>query len=248
MGTVYSIISGKGGTGKTTSTINLAAAFLRLGEDVVVVDSNVSTPNVGIHLGAPIVPITLNHVLSNRAEVSDAVYKHESGLKILPSSLSTQDLSKIKHENIKQVVNGLKKFSKYVFLDCSAGIGKETENSILASDEAIIITQPEMPSATDALKAIKLCEQLGVPVKGVVVTRHKWRKSEMQVESLIEMLEVPAIGLIPEDKNVQKALSMKSPIVNAFPRSKASKAYLDAARRLLNIEKSPTFFSRMFRN
>jgi len=247
MGKVYSIISGKGGTGKTTSTINLAAAFLRLGEDVIVVDSNISTPNVGIHLGAPIVPITLNHLLNNRAEVSEAIYKHESGLKILPASLSTQDLSKLKHENIKYVVDRLKNHSNYVFLDCSAGIGKETENSISASDEAIIITQPEMPSVTDALKAVKLCEQLNVPVKGVIITRHKWRKSEMPVENLIEMLENPAIGLIPEDKNVQKALSMKSPIVNAFPRSKASKAYLDTAKRLLNLETKESFFSRLFK-
>ncbi len=247
MGKVYSIISGKGGTGKTTSTINLASAFLRLGEDVVVVDSNVSTPNIGIHLGAPIVPITLNHLLSSRAEVGEAIYKHESGLKILPASLSTQDLSKLKHENIKYVVNMLRNYAKYVFLDCSAGIGKETENSILASDEAIIVTQPEMPSVTDALKAMKLCEQLNVPVKGVIVTRHRWRKSEMPIENLLEMLESPAIGLIPEDKNVQKALSMKSPIVHAFPKSKASKAYVDTAKRLLNLETKESFFSRIFK-
>jgi septum site-determining protein MinD len=247
MGKVYSIISGKGGTGKTTSTINLAAAFLKLGEDVIVVDSNISTPNIGIHLGAPIVPITLNHLLSNRADVGEAVYRHESGLKILPASLSTQDLSRLNHENLKQVVNKLRNYSDYVFLDCSAGIGKETENTISASDEAIIITQPEMPSVTDALKTVKLCEQLGVPVRGVIVTRHLWKKSEMQVESLLEMLEAPALGLIPEDKNIQKALSMKSPIVHEFPRSKASRAYLDTAKRLLNLEPKESFFSRIFK-
>lgn len=247
MSKVYSIISGKGGTGKTTSTINLAAAFNSLGEDVIVVDSNISTPNIGIHLGAPIVPITLNHLLTGKTETSEAIYRHESGLKILPASLSTQDLGKIKHENLKQVINNLKKFSKYIFLDCSAGIGKETENTILASDEAIIITQPEMPSVTDALKAVKLCEHLEVPVAGVIVTRHRWKKSEMSVENVLEMLEAPALGLIPEDKNMQKALSLKSPIINSHPRSKASKAYKDAARRLLNLETKESFFSRIFK-
>ena len=213
----------------------------------MVVDSNISPPNVGIHLGAPIVPVTLNHLLGNTAEVSDAVYKHESGIKILPASLSTQDLNKTKQENMKSVVEKLKKYSDYIFLDCSAGISRETENSILASDEAIIVTQPEMPSVTDALKAIRLCEQLKVPVRGFILTRHKWRKSEMQAESILEMLEVPALGLIPEDKRVQKALSIKSPIVNSFPRSKASKAYLQTARRLLSLQEKEGFFLRVFK-
>jgi len=246
MGKAYSIISGKGGTGKTSSAINLAAAFHSLGEEVVVVDANISTPNVGIHLGAPIVPIALNHVLNNKAEITEAIYKHNSGLKILPSSLSAYDLSKVNHEKLAEVVKKIKNMLGYVMIDSAAGLGKETESSISASDEAIIITQPEMPAVTDALKAIKLCEKLKKPVKGVIVTRHKWKKSEMKIENVLEMLEVPAIGLIPEDKNMQKALMLKSPIIYSHPRSKASKAYFETARRLLGIKEEKGFFRRMF--
>ena len=63
MATIYSIVSGKGGVGKTTSCINLGAALNKTGEEVIIVDANLTTPNIGLHLGAPIVPITLNHVL-----------------------------------------------------------------------------------------------------------------------------------------------------------------------------------------
>jgi len=248
MGKVYSIISGKGGTGKTSSAINLAAALHSLGEEVIVIDANISTPNVGIHLGAPIVPVTLNHILNNQTRLTEAIYKHESGIKILPSSLATQDLSKINHEKLPEIVKSLRNLTNYLLIDSAAGLGKETESAILASDEAIIITQPEMPAVTDALKAVKLCEKLKTPVKGVIVTRHRWRKTEMKIENVLEMLEVPAIGLIPEDKNMQKALMLKSPIVKSHPRSKASKAYLETARKILNIKEEPGFFSRMFRN
>jgi septum site-determining protein MinD len=246
MAKIYSLISGKGGTGKTSSVINLAAALNSLGEDVLIVDANISTPNIGIHLGAPIVPVTLNHILSSKAEVTEAIYRHNSGLKILPSSLSTQDLSKVKTENLPLITKQLKKFSNYIMLDSAAGLGKETEASILASDEAIIVTQPEMPAVTDALKAIKLCEQLNVPVKGVIITRHRWKKSEMAPENILEMLEVPLIGLIPEDKNMQKALSLKAPIVNSHPRSKASKAYVETARRMLGLPEQKGFFEKLF--
>ena len=72
------VVSGKGGVGKTTSAINLAAALNFFGKDVVILDANLTTPNVGLHLGAPIVPVNLNHVLSGKASIVDAIYEHES--------------------------------------------------------------------------------------------------------------------------------------------------------------------------
>src|SRR3989338_8055195 len=95
---VITITSGKGGVGKTTSAINIGAALNYLGKDVIVVDANLTTPNIGLHLGAPIVPVSLNHVLSGKAKISDALYEHESGLKIIPSSLSIKELRQLNHD------------------------------------------------------------------------------------------------------------------------------------------------------
>ena len=94
MAKIIVINSGKGGVGKTTTAINLGAGLNSLSKNVVVVDANLNTPNVGIHLGAPIVPITLNHVLKGKADIEDAVYEHSSGTKIIPSSLSIKELTK----------------------------------------------------------------------------------------------------------------------------------------------------------
>ncbi|RMG76099.1 MAG: septum site-determining protein MinD, partial [Bacteroidetes bacterium] len=95
MSRLITITSGKGGVGKTTTAINLATAINSFGKEVVVVDANLTTPNVGLHLGAPIVPISLNHVLLGKAKVQDAIYEHESGTKIIPSSLSVNELRRI---------------------------------------------------------------------------------------------------------------------------------------------------------
>ena len=233
MGKIYSILSGKGGVGKTTSTINLAAALNSLGEDVMIVDANLSTPNIGLHLGAPIVPVTLNHVLNNRADVTDAIYEHESGIKILPSSLSIEELRKINHSNLIDIAKDLKKLANYILLDSSAGLGVEAESAINAADEIVIITQAEMPSVTDALKATKLAENFNKNIRGFVVNRHKKRKTEMPLSNIKDMLEHPHLGTIPEDKNILRALALKNAIVHTHPRSKASKEYKKVAQKLL---------------
>src|SRR3989304_5349675 len=102
MSRIITITSGKGGVGKTTTSINLATALNFFGKEVIIVDANLTTPNVGLHLGAPIVPISLNHVLQGKAKIQDAIYEHESGTKILPSSLSISELRKINHNKIKE--------------------------------------------------------------------------------------------------------------------------------------------------
>lgn len=241
---IYSLVSGKGGTGKTTSAINLGAALLSLEEDVIVVDANLSTPNIGLHLGSPLAPITLNHVLNGQAEIAEAIYKHSSGLKIVPSSLSTQ-LEKIKLDKLSEISKELKKFSENIILDSAAGLGKETEASINAADETILITQAEMPAVTDALKAARLAQQLNKKIKGFIITRFKGKRTEMKIENIKDLLEAPLLGVIPEDKNMQKALFLKNPIIQTHPRSRASNSYLKIARKLTGKEKQG-FFSRFF--
>jgi septum site-determining protein MinD len=243
MAKIYGLISGKGGTGKTTSAINLGAALNSLGEDVVIVDANLSTPNIGLHLGASVVPVNLNQVLDNRAKLEQAIYKHESGLKILPSSLSIKELRKIKYEKLKEVGKKLKKSSEHIIFDSSAGLGRETRAVIDAADELILVTQAEMPAITDALKIAKLAEQFDKEIKGFILTRHKNKKTEMSLDNIKDLLEIPLLGIVPEDKNMQQALSLKNAIIHTHPKSKSAKAYKDIARKLIGKEEEkPSFF------
>src|SRR3989344_4982865 len=114
MAKVYAVLSGKGGVGKTTSTINLGACLNHLGEDVIIIDGNLTTPNIGIHLGAPIVPITINHVLNNRAKLEEAIYEHESGTKIMPASLSLRETEKIDYKKLPDLIKKIKKVTDFV--------------------------------------------------------------------------------------------------------------------------------------
>ena len=233
MAKVYAIISGKGGVGKSTTAINLGISLNYLGEEVIIIDGNLTTPNIGIYLGAPIVPTTLNHVLNNQAKLEDAIYEHESGTKIMPASLSLKETEKIKYNRLPEVTKRLKKITNHVLIDCAAGLGKEARAAIDSADEIVIITNPEMAAVTDALKTIKLAEEMHKPVKGVIITRYRNKKTDMSISSIKDMLETPLLGIIPEEESIRESQVMKNAVIYTHPKSQAPKTYLATSKRFL---------------
>ena len=246
---VITITSGKGGVGKTTTAINLGAALNAFGKDVIVVDGNLTTPNIGLHLGAPLVPISLNHVLQGKATVSDAIYEHESGTKIIPSSLSVKELRKINSSKLKSVAQKVKRLADIVILDSAAGLGEEALAAIESGDELIIVTNPEIPAVADALKTAKVAAQMGKEIRGVIITRVRGRKTEMPIVNIRDMLELPILGIIPEDDNVQASLVKKDALIHTHPKSKAARAYRKIAAKLIgntSFKEEKGFIERLF--
>ena len=246
------VTSGKGGVGKTTTAINLSAAINNFGKDVLLIDANLTTPNVGIHLNSPEVPVNLNHVLQKKAYPFESVYEHESGLKIVPASLSVKELKKIKHNKIKDFKKDFLEISDYVIFDSAAGLGDEALSAIDASDDLIIVTNPEMPAITDALKTIKLAEEMKKNVHGVIITRVRKNKSELGPEIVKDMLEVPILGMIPEDTKLQESLRLKDAIIHTHPKSKPSRAYKEIAAKIIGVPYDsktdrPSIFERLKR-
>lgn len=249
MSKIFVITSGKGGVGKSTSAINLAVALNSLGENVTVVDANLTTPDLGIYLGAPIVPVSLSHVLQGKANIDEAIYEHESGTKIIPCSLSIKEMEKIKASKLTEVVKKLKKISDFIILDSAAGLGEDTMAAIEASDEVILVANPELPSVADALKTAKVAENLGKPVRGVIITRVKKDGLDMPYMNVKEMLEMPILGIVPEDSKVRHSHVMKNAVFHTHPRSKAARAYKEIAQKLTGKDypkESVSFWRRLF--
>lgn len=246
------ITSGKGGVGKTTTAINLGAAINYFGKEVLIIDANLSTPNIGVHLNSPEVPVNLNHVLLEKAKAQEAVYEHESGIKIMPSSLSIKELKKIVPENLSKFKKDFKEIAEYIIVDSAAGLGQEANSAIKMADEIIIITNPEMPAITDALKTVKLAEQMKKKIRGAIMTRVRKDKIELQPETVKEMLEVPIMGMIPEDLIVKESLNLKDAVVNTNPKSKVARAYKEIASQIIDVKydsekEKPSFWERIFK-
>ena len=227
------VSSGKGGVGKTTTAINLGTAISLFGRQVVVLDSNFATPNINIHLGAPVVPVTLNDVLRGDKHITQAVYEHDSGLRIIPANISLDSFNKKDMKRLKDVILDLESFYDYVIIDTAAGLNDDALVSLKAADEVLIVTNPELPAVTDALKTIKTAVKHKATVIGVVVSKVRDDHYELSFNNIESILEYPVIGVIPHDNTVREALYFKHPLIYTHPKSPASVAYKKLAATIL---------------
>ncbi len=226
---IIGIVSGKGGVGKTTTTTNLGASLAKAEKNTILVDGNLTTPNLSIHLGIPFYPYTLHEVLHGKIEIEDAIFYHKHGLKVIPSSISISALRNLNIKNFGRVIRELEGKAEYVLIDSSPGLGKETQEVIENSDEVIVVANPDLPAVTDALKVVKLAESMGTEIAGIIVNKVRKRPHELKIEEIEEILEHPVIGFVPEDEKVQHSVLKKVPVTIAYPKAKASRAFYKIA-------------------
>lgn len=234
---ILSVASGKGGVGKTTIVSNLGAILTEAGKNVTLVDGNLTTANLSLHLGIPLYPVTLHDVLKDEALMAEALYVHPSGIRVVPSGIGIDDLEGTDSKDLPRALGDLMNETDMIILDTAAGLGQETISTLEASDEVLLVTHPNMPSVTDALKTKNLAEEIGVNILGVAVNAAKNSKAELSEEEIEEMLDgLPILAKIPHDEKVPEAIAMKKPVVHHHPTSPASRELKRLASSIIGEE------------
>ena len=245
MGGILGIVSGKGGVGKTTVTSNVGVSLAKdFNIKTCVLDCNVLTSNLGLHLGLIHVPITLHDIFTARLGLDKATYVHSSGLYVIPSSLSLG--TEVELENLKKLIqNELVEQYEMIFLDSAPGLSQEALAVIHAVDDVIVVTNPELPAVTDALKSIDIAEKFGKKIRGVVLNKITGSDYELTVSEVERTCGYQVIAEIPFDKKVPKSIAMRAPVVVSFPKSPAAKALRGLAGYIAGRDFGPSVPKRV---
>ena len=241
---IITVASGKGGVGKTTIATNLAASMHDFGVRVLLMDTNLTTPNMGFHLGVPLHPKTIHDVLRGEAKIHEAIFIHSTGLHLVPAGISISDLKTTDPSKLSRIVLDLVGDYETIIMDGSAGLGKESIASLEAADDVLIVTNPNIPAVTDALKAIKISEEFGTNVLGVVLNRVTNKKSELSVEDVESLLGYPVVSVIRENPLFHDSLAAKTPLVYYAPSDPEALKIKKLAADIVGINWEPPSYAQ----
>lgn len=239
MGEAIVITSGKGGVGKTTTTVNIGTALALSNKKVCLVDSDIGLRNLDVLMGLEnriiydIVDVAEERCQLNAALIRD---KRFECLHVLPAA-QTVDKTAINPEQMKKIIQELKQEYDYILIDCPAGIERGYKNAVAGADKSIVVTTPESSAVRDADRMIGLLEQETEmePPKLVInrIRKHLVKKGDMlDVDDVVAILAIELLGIVPDDDEVIAASNQGEPIA-LNPSNKASIAYRNIARRML---------------
>lgn len=244
MGELIAVLSGKGGTGKTSVCAGIATALAKLGNQVLCIDCDIGLRNLDIALGlAQTAPISFVDVYRGDYTLAEApthpVYPNLCFL-TAPVNCSSEQIDKLA---FSRMLRSAREQYSFVLLDAPAGV--ELGFSLCAdyADRVILVTNAEPAAVRDAAQAGQALERMGKPDVRLVVNRVQkkmFKAMNITVDDVMDEAGLPLLGIVPEDHNVTLAAAFEKPLLK-YTRRGAAKACLRIAKRLAG-QKVPLAF------
>ncbi len=225
-GYVCTIAGGKGGVGKTTTAINIAAA-LEGDYDTVVVDADLGMANLGEMLALDY-DTSLHEVLAGEATVSDALSDAQGGVTAIPGEQSLEAFAEADPAKLRKVIKTLRNAYDVVLIDTGAGLSHETTVPLGLADGILLVTTPDHVAVSDTVKTAELAERVDGTVIGGLIDR---ATRETDIADIDAEFPFPLLGVVPNDI----AATENEPMVLNAPDSPASEAYKRLAENLERV-------------
>jgi len=249
MATVYAVVNQKGGTGKTTTAVNLAASLADEGKRVLLVDLDPQGNATG-GLGIPkTLSLSTYDVLINGASVAESTVDTAlQRLRVLPSNLDLAGaeielMPRLSRETVlRESLNAIRDDYDYIFVDAPPSLGLLTLNALVAADSAIVPVQCEyyaLEGVSQLLKTIELVRrhlnptlEIGLVVLTMYDNRVRLNQQVMEeVRGVFK--EKVARHVVPRNVRIAEAPSHGLPVTEYDPRSRGAIAYRELAKEIL---------------
>lgn len=248
MGTIYAIANQKGGVGKTTTAVNVAACVAEAGFATILVDADAQA-NATVGLGAPKLSTpNLYDVLAGRATALDALLPTEvENLRLLASH---PDLAAANVElprevgsetRLRDALEPLRDEASYLIIDCPPSLGPLTINALVAADRVIVPVQTEyfalegLAGLLDTLSLVQRELNPRLVVAGMLLTMHDGRtrlSRDVEREVREHFPDLVFETVIPRNVRVGEAPSYGRPVIHHDPHCAGAEAYFALAQEV----------------
>ncbi|MBW2997537.1 AAA family ATPase [Candidatus Woesearchaeota archaeon] len=248
---IIGIISVKGGVGKTTVVSNLGAALAtKFNKRVLLVDGNMTAPNLGLHLGVLESESTLHDVIYDNAPLEKAITKSKYGFDVLTSSLvpkKTQQ-KRLNPYKLHNRLSQIKKEYDVILIDSSPNLSDEMLSTMIAADELLVVTSPDYPTLSCTMHAIKVAKERKTPIAGLILNKVRNKRFELSVHDIENTTGVPVLSVINDNVKVLEALAKTAPATIHAPKKDFAISYRTLAAKVLGEEyKDPRLMSKVLR-
>lgn len=235
MGELIAVLSGKGGTGKTSVCAAVSTALARMGHKVLAIDCDMGLQNLDISLGlSDTGALSFLDVCEGGYELKQAARHHQFRTMAFLTAPLNRTAESVDPESFRDMVRRAKGEFDYIFLDAPAGIDAGFELAAKFADRCLIVTGADPAAIRDAARAAQRLELMGKQdVKLIVnrVSRKLFATMSVTVDDVMDTAGLPLIGVVPEDQNVTLAAAFGKPLIEYTNRG-AAKACEAIARRL----------------
>jgi len=235
MGKIIAVVSGKGGTGKTTFTATVGVALANMGKRVLCMDCDVALRNLDLVLGlSDRTSMDFSDVILGRCSLEDAMVQHEKyeNLYLLAAPLTSGALD-ITGNQMKSLAAEIRESFDYCLVDAPGGFAQGFDWATSMADSAVVVTTTDPSALRDAQRTVQELHRFPSGHLHLVVNRVQkklLRSLHTTIDDAIDMAGLPLLGVIPEDEDVSPVLGRGLPLRdnNYY----ASIAYENIAKRI----------------
>ena len=236
MGELIAVLSGKGGTGKTSVCAAVATALADSGCRVLCIDCDVGLRNLDISLGlSDVASLSFLEICRGDYRLSQAtVHPLYPSLSFLTAPMSCSSEA-IDTEAFGRMIRDARQVYDYIFLDAPAGVDALFRLTARFADRCIVVTGAGPAAVRDAARTGQLLELMGKTNVRLIVNRVTAKMAsamDVTVDDVMDEAGLPLLGVVPEDLHVTLAAAMGTPLLKYKPRCAAAKACRRVANRI----------------